>query len=264
MAAVLTVFGCPISPTVLAGTAEGVEAFHNNNYKKALEELNPQRPGGDAEAQYYLGGIYWKGYGVNKKPAEDFKWMERAAHQDYAKAQLELGYPCSNGVGVEIDKKEAVKWYGKAARASDRVGQRDLGLMYEEGEGVEQDKKRAAEWFRRAASQGDAVAQNHMGHFYMMGYGVERDYDRSYKWLERSAKQGNALGQYLFCSLHHKMYQPKTEQMVRGMSWCKQAADQGQPGGQQNWEQWAFFLTEQQKEKAAELAAERANDVASR
>jgi hypothetical protein len=44
------------------------------------------------------------------------------------------------------------------------------------------------------------------------------------------------------------------------MSWCKSAADQGHNGGQGNWESSNWFISDEQKRKAAEMAAERAGD----
>jgi TPR repeat protein len=61
-------------------------------------------------AQYNLGLMYGKGWGVPQDYAEAAKWYRRAAEQGYAKAQYNLGVMYYNGEGVPQDYAEAVKW----------------------------------------------------------------------------------------------------------------------------------------------------------
>lgn len=142
-AAVLLVFGSAFSPAVLPGTAEGVEAFENENYEKALDKLEPAAKEGDRKALVYLARMYYEGRGVEKDVVRAIRLFRSAAEAGDSKAMVTVGYAYSNGIGVSTDNARAVKWYRKAADAGNAVAQRNLGLMYEEGEGVYRDYKKS-------------------------------------------------------------------------------------------------------------------------
>jgi len=72
---------------------------------------------GDVKAQYRLGYLYFSG-ASNANIAVDLpeavKWWEKAAAQNYPKAEFALGTAYANGQGVTMDVTEAVKWWRKA------------------------------------------------------------------------------------------------------------------------------------------------------
>ncbi len=249
---------CSLATEASAGTEEGVTAFKNGDYERALAELRPAAEGGDAKAQYYLGGMYWQGRQVDKDLQKARLWLRRSLDNGYVEAARELGNLYSHGLGVEGDNKEAAELYRKAAKAGDPVAQRNLGLMYEEGEGVEYNATKAARWFRRAAEQDDPVALTHLGQLTWMGQGkVSRDRGHALELLHRAARQDHAHAQYLYCSNMTEVYGQGSDALVKAFKWCKLASDQGYPGGENMWEaaeRW--FLSPEQKRRAAELAAE--------
>ena len=90
--------------TVLLLAAAQLSAQTN----QTIQELKANAEKGDAEAQLRLGLDYYSGLGVINDDAEAFKWISKAADQNYADAQYFLG--C-----VAEDRVEAVKWWRKAA-----------------------------------------------------------------------------------------------------------------------------------------------------
>ncbi|MCH8098520.1 MAG: sel1 repeat family protein [Proteobacteria bacterium] len=62
-----------------AGVDEGVVAYNRGDYATALREWRPLAEQGDAEAQFNLGLMYYKGRGVPQDYAEAVKWYRLAA-----------------------------------------------------------------------------------------------------------------------------------------------------------------------------------------
>ena len=98
---------------------QGLKAYKNKYYKKALEILQPLAEQGNDAAQYILGLIY------------------------------------QNGQGVLQDYKEAVYWFRLSAAQEHRNAQYQLGKMYQDGQGVDQDYALAHMWFKLCGSSGD-------------------------------------------------------------------------------------------------------------
>ncbi len=137
---------------------EGIEAYKNGNYAKALALLHPLASQVMTNAQNNLGWMYEEGKGVTQDYQEAAKWYHLAAEQGYAAAQGNIGYFYHMGKGVVQDYKEAVKWYRLAAEQGDVDAQNNLGVMYVKGTGINQDYILARMWFNLAASKGDENA----------------------------------------------------------------------------------------------------------
>ena len=66
-------------------------------------------------AQYNLGLVYYKGWGVKQAYKQPVKWWKKSAEQVNTDAQNSLGAFYYNCDGVEQDYDDAVKWYRKSA-----------------------------------------------------------------------------------------------------------------------------------------------------
>ena len=69
-------------------------------------------------------------------------------------AQFNMGYMYEKGYGVPQNDRRAVKWYRLAANQGLDQAQFHLGRMYERGRGVRQNRRKAIRWYRKAANQG--------------------------------------------------------------------------------------------------------------
>ena len=70
---------------------------------------------GDAEAQFNLGLMYYRGQGVRQDDKTALRWFRLAAEQGHAEAQLVLGAMYYGGYGVSQDYITAHMWANIAA-----------------------------------------------------------------------------------------------------------------------------------------------------
>jgi len=94
---------------------EGVDAYEQQDYTKALRIWIPLADQGNAQAQYRLGLMYFKGLGVTKDYALAMEWYLKASTQGNADAYFSLGLMYTVGAGVTQDEFQAEFWYRKAA-----------------------------------------------------------------------------------------------------------------------------------------------------
>jgi len=133
--------------SALAGPLEdGIEAYQQKDYLKAVQVWRPLAQAGDREAQYRLGVMYAEGKGVAPNDADAALWFERAAEQGEAMAQYNLGASYAEGTGVRKDMAAAAKWFRRAADQGVPLAQLNLGLLYAGGNGVPMDNVEALKW----------------------------------------------------------------------------------------------------------------------
>jgi hypothetical protein len=106
------------APVLAAGRQAGLEAADRGDYATALKEWRPLAEQGDAGAQYNLGILHFRGWGVAEDYVEAVKWYRRAAEQGHAGAQLQLGTMYAKGDGVAQDYVLAHLWFNLAAAAA--------------------------------------------------------------------------------------------------------------------------------------------------
>ena len=88
------------------------------------------------------------------------EWYRKVAKRGYADAEFNLGVMYEKGWGVEKNESTAVEWYRKAAEQGHPSAQLHLGVMYEKGCGVDKNESIAVEWYRKVARKryADAAA----------------------------------------------------------------------------------------------------------
>ncbi len=91
-------------------------------FRKSLVALKPAVKRGDAEAEYLLGSLYDKGWGVKQDFKTAMDLYLKAAAQGHVVAQNALGVHYEQGDGVKKDLTEAKKWYQAAANQGDPAG----------------------------------------------------------------------------------------------------------------------------------------------
>ena len=67
------------APLCWAGLAEGVAAYKQGDFTTAMHELLPHAQHGHAAAQFYLGMMSIKGWGVPQDLVEAYLWFHLAA-----------------------------------------------------------------------------------------------------------------------------------------------------------------------------------------
>ncbi len=205
---------------------EGYDALFAADYAKAENLLQQSAEKGYADAQAWLGDMYYESRGVTQDYFKAADWYLKAAEQGNAHAQFMLGVMYENGEGVEKDDEQAVVWYTRAAKQGTIWAQYNLGLMYYNGKGVTKDYSKAAQWFAKAAEQGDANAQIQIGYMYENGEGVAQDYAKALEWYTKSAEQGDAYAQSNLGNLYY-YGRGVAKDYSKAFEWYLKAAGQG-------------------------------------
>ncbi|HHD63492.1 MAG TPA: sel1 repeat family protein, partial [Desulfobulbaceae bacterium] len=164
------------------------------NYPKALRLYLQEANGGNVDAQFIVGGMYFKGQGTDPNQREGFKWLLRAAQQGkFSPESLAIiGSMYLQGTGVPQNYQEARKYLQQAADLDDLSAKKNLAFMYYNGLVGKVDYSRALELYTAVALQGDNAAQNNVGLMYVNGLGTDVDRVQAYAWYSLAASQGNA------------------------------------------------------------------------
>ncbi len=106
--------------------APGTSGSLPENFEEDVEELRTKAQAGEAESQFNLGYIYYRGWGVARDVKQAIFWFRRAAERGYAPAQNNLGFIYVQGFGVPQDYVLAHMWLNLAAGGGheDAVGGR--------------------------------------------------------------------------------------------------------------------------------------------
>jgi hypothetical protein len=143
-----------------------------------------------APAQAGIGRIYiaeGKDNGPIPHRADADKWLSLAAAQGDADAQFWLGTAYQRGWFGGFDDREAFHWIRKAAAQGLPMAQFSLGQMYEDGEGVPECDSLAASLYRKAADHSPAyvggVWEAEVQLAYMYRDGRLKDKVQAYMWF---------------------------------------------------------------------------------
>ena len=183
------------TPTVAEKNQAASDAASQSDFELARNIWEPLAKGGNAEAQYNLGSMYYFVNGVAVDFAKSFEFRLRAAEQGHAGAELDLGEMYANGEGVAKDATEAIFWFRKSAEHGDAVAQYELGRSYQEGSGVAVDKKKALVWYLKAASNGQGEAAYLAGRMLEAGDGVPQDAAKAHRLYGLAARHSSPRAQ---------------------------------------------------------------------
>ncbi|MHB9148099.1 MAG: patatin-like phospholipase family protein [Candidatus Amoebophilus sp.] len=218
--------GSLVARNALCSMYERAVRVRQEDYERAVSQE-------DMEAQYNLGIMYYKGWGVDKNYQEAKEWYEKAAQQGYAAAQCNLGWMYLNGEGVDKNYQEAKEWYEKAAKQGLASAQYALGWMYANGQGVDKNDNQAVEWFQKAADKGLADAQYNLGWRYANGQGVDKNDNQAVEWFQKAADKGLADAQYNL-GWRYANGQGVAKDDNKAVEWFQKAADKGNMDAQYN------------------------------
>lgn len=137
----------------LAGAVEGMTAYRQGDFERAMREWEPLAVRGDRIAQFNLGLMYENGKGAARDKARAAHWYRRSAAQGYADAQNNLGRMYFMGDGVAEDYAEAIGLFHHAAEQGVAFSHFFLGMIFASGgNGVKADPIQAYKWLTLAAS----------------------------------------------------------------------------------------------------------------
>lgn len=141
---------------------EGLSAFQQRDYKKALEVWTELAEQGDESAQINLANMYAKGLGTKKDRAQAIKWLEKAADQGNLEAMFDLGQIYGTQYGdIKADHELSLNWYQKAAEKGYATAQYAVAVKYFKGEGVTTDYVTAYAWMDVSVGNGYKPAESY-------------------------------------------------------------------------------------------------------
>jgi TPR repeat protein len=117
-----------------------------------IPSLRIRAEGGEAEAQYLLGVMYFTGRSLPQDYKEAYRWARPAADQGEARAQFVLGLMYEAGQAVPQDYMQAHIWYNLAAASltggnrESAAGNRDRVAITMTAENIAEAQRLAREW----------------------------------------------------------------------------------------------------------------------
>ena len=138
---------------------QATQAYESGNYEKAFQLWKVLAKDGDAQSQYSLGVMYYKGDGVAVDLTRAIYWFRKAAQQDHVNSLFNVGIAFWEGKGVDRDYFLATEWWRRAAQRNFAPAQYNLGVAYYLGKGVQKDVDAAISWLRKAVENGHEGAR---------------------------------------------------------------------------------------------------------
>ncbi|QKE27565.1 Sel1 domain-containing protein [Arcobacter acticola] len=129
---------------------EATENFNKKNYIEAYEQYSQLALDDDANAQYNIALMNYKGIGVTKNNKLAFFWYEKSALNGNSAAQNNLAHMYFLGEEVKKDLVLAEKWYKLSAEANYPLAQLNLAMMYDSSTSEEKVKEAFA-WYTKAS-----------------------------------------------------------------------------------------------------------------
>lgn len=191
----------------------------------------------DANTQFILGLMYYKGEGTPKDYKQALCWYTRAAKQGHFEAQYKLASMYENGEGTPKDDKQTVYWSIQPSEPGPPIAD---GFVFVESQAKEVlagfclGKYNAADYYSAflhctaAAEREDANAQLILGLMYANGEGsVPKVYKQAFYWYTKAAEQGHADAQYML-GLMYADGEDTPKNSVLAYVWWSLAAAQGE------------------------------------
>jgi TPR repeat protein len=182
---------------------QGISAYNERSYDKAVEVWWPLAEAGDRDAQVGIALAYVNDSSV---PDEDrmYDWLEKQASAGRSQAQCPLarvvsrplfGRRVSPYIASKVTRAGAFEAVRSGARTGDVECEFLLGQFHYLGIGTKVDVEAGARWWSLAAGRGHASAQANLGQAYRTGIGIRRDFNRAFVWSFVSAAKGNSVAQ---------------------------------------------------------------------
>ncbi len=188
-------------------------------YQKAVAIWRKDAKQGDAKAQYKLGSMYTRGFGVPKNDSQAVAWYLKAAEQGHAGAQLSLGLMYYEGKGVPKNENQAMKWYLKAAEQGNESAKSFITMIASQSL-----NKQAIDWTLKAADQGYKLARSTI-----WGMAAQKFNKQAIDWVHKNAIQGDAEAQFWLGMVYSELWKKyrQSQNAVTAYMWLNIAAANG-------------------------------------
>ncbi|MFA5042414.1 MAG: protein kinase [Kiritimatiellia bacterium] len=174
------------APSVAGKTTDAsrVAAPGDGTADRKLAVLLKEAETGDVEVQCTLGDYYAS---INDQVSA-FKWYQRAAEGNLARALCKYGDCLMTGRGTRTDELAAIEAYKKAAEQHDEFAQYKLADCYLKGRYVPRNPRMAVQLFQSAASNNHAEAWYYLGACALDGTGMIKSPKQALAYFNKAAE----------------------------------------------------------------------------
>lgn len=134
---------------------QALKRLRSNDFEGAAALFRKAADQGSANAQYYLGGMLYFGYGVKQDSQEGLARLSKAAAKEHGKAQGTLASILLEQGGAD---QRAYELLLTAAQDDEAASMYLLGTCLENGRGTASNMGEARRWYQRAAEKGHPQA----------------------------------------------------------------------------------------------------------
>ena len=205
--------------------------FPHRDTGKLLEEA---RSGNNAQAQFTLGRMYYKGDGVPRDLHEAARWFHKAAEQGHAPAEealrrQDIRQAHKDNIAAEFEewarpRREALL---RRAQEGDAEARYKLGEAYSSGDlGLPEDETQAIIWYRKAGEQDHVAAQRALAKRYQDGIGVPKDTAEALKWYRRAGELGDEISREKLAHMY-RTGDGVPRDMQQALVWYRKLAEGG-------------------------------------
>ena len=130
-------------------------AYERGDFATALKLIRPLAEQGDADAQNFLGFMYFHGDGVPKNLVKAARWYGKSAYQGHEAGEIHLGSIFFDASTAEWkgDHETAFRLYLPFAEQGIAYAQHQIGFMYGTGKGVPVNYVKAYMWYSLAQAR---------------------------------------------------------------------------------------------------------------
>lgn len=222
---------CPAAPANTVAPPRDAAAKTPRDPAAEAAEWQRRAEAGDARAQYQLYFRYSLGDGVKQDQETANRWLQQAAGNGDADAQYWLGeLYYDGGSGFGKDRAAAFIWLEKAAAQGGRAEQSHIGWRYY----ANGDYDNARRWLQKAADQCDGTAQFYLKKIDGLQRGKHppapantaappRDAAAETAVLQQKAEAGGARAQYLL-SFRYRQGDGVAKNQETANYWLRRAA----------------------------------------
>ena len=162
---------------------------------------------GNEEAEFFLGEMYYLGYGTEQNLEKAYQIMNKLFDKD-RRAKEKIASMYIDGIYVEQDNDKAFQIYKTLVEdGEDSTGYDNymLGLCYKDGYGTDIDLKKAFELIKKGAELGWEKAYFWLGYMYFQEEGTETNDKEAEKWLLKAVEcenENTMMAEYVLGSIY--------------------------------------------------------------
>ena len=145
---------------------EGLAAFRQEDYATALRLWRPLAEKGNGLAQYYLGFMYERGFGVAQSYADAQKWYRKVVSQSDDAIRSAHWSSNDDNRGQARDIARETRWWRRLAEEESKSSNERIEETYTEVKGGDHKVVNDLEVCLESAQKGDAYCQYFLGLMY--------------------------------------------------------------------------------------------------